>query len=107
MNLIRLPLFTRYIGVDYSGAETPTSSLKGLRIYTADRSSAPVEVPPPPSPRKYWTRRGIAQWLAERLSEGIPTIVGIDHGFSFPIRYFDTHHLEPNWPEFLEDFQKH
>jgi len=27
------PAFTRYIGIDYSGAETPTSSLKGLRVY--------------------------------------------------------------------------
>jgi len=26
-------LFERYIGIDYSGAETPTSSLKGLRIF--------------------------------------------------------------------------
>jgi hypothetical protein len=25
--------FTRYIGIDYSGAQTPTASLKGLRIY--------------------------------------------------------------------------
>ena len=27
-----LPAFDRYIGIDYSGAETPISSLKGLRI---------------------------------------------------------------------------
>ena len=99
--------FHRYIGIDYSGAETPTSSLKGLRIYVADRESPPVEVLPPPSPRKYWTRRGIAEWLAERLSEDRPTIVGIDHGFSFPLRYFERHRLPPNWQAFLEDFQHH
>ncbi len=52
--------FTRYIGIDYSGAETPHSSLKGLRVYQADRALPPEEVPPPPSPRRYWTRRGIA-----------------------------------------------
>ena len=52
--------FSRYIGIDYSGAETPTASLKGLRVYIADRESPPVEVMPSPSPRKYWTRRGIA-----------------------------------------------
>jgi hypothetical protein len=28
----RTPFFDRYIGIDYSGARTPTSSLKGLRI---------------------------------------------------------------------------
>ena len=81
--------FDRYIGIDYSGAETPISSLKGLRTYMADRIGSPTEVPPPPSPRKYWTRREIAEWLVERLSEEQPTLVGIDHGFSFPLRYFD------------------
>ena len=25
--------FSRYIGIDYSGAQTPDSSLKGLRVY--------------------------------------------------------------------------
>jgi hypothetical protein len=101
------PAFDRYIGIDYSGAETPTSSLKGLRVYAAERGSAPLEISPPPSPRRYWTRRGIAEWLVERLSEDRATIVGIDHGFSFPIRYFEQHMLQPHWPTFLEDFQRH
>jgi hypothetical protein len=99
--------FDRYIGVDYSGAETSASSLKGLRVYMADRATPPVEVAPPPSPRKYWTRRGIAEWLTQRLPEEIPTLVGIDHGFSFPLRYFETHWLPPDWPSFLDDFQRH
>lgn len=97
----------RYIGIDYSGAQTPTSSLKGLRVYMADQTSSPVEVLPPPSPRKYWTRRGIAEWLVERLSENQLTIVGIDHGFSFPLVYFETHGLPLNWQAFLDDFQYH
>lgn len=97
--------FVRYIGIDYSGAQTPTSSLKGLRVYVADRKNLPVEVQPPPSPRKYWTRRDIAEWLLEKLHEDQPTIVGIDHGFSFPLRYFEYHHLPPDWYEFLDDFQ--
>ncbi len=101
------PAFERYIGIDYSGAETPTSSLKGLRVYSADRTSAPVEVLPPPSPRKYWTRRGIAEWLVEQLTKDSPTLVGIDHSFSFPLRYFEVHHLLPDWPSFLDDFQLH
>ena len=49
--------FRRYVGIDYSGAKTPTSSLKGLRVYLAESDGSPVEVLPPPSPRKYWTRR--------------------------------------------------
>ena len=102
-----LPTFDRYIGIDYSGAETPISSLKGLRIYMADRIGSPSEVPPPPSPRKYWTRREIAEWLVQRLSEEQATLVGIDHGFSFPLRYFDKYHLPHDWPAFLDDFQRH
>ena len=83
--------FSRIIGIDYSGAQTPTASLKGLRVYLAEGDAPPVEVPPPPSPRKYWTRKGIAEWLVERLAEDAPTLVGIDHGFSFPLRYFEAH----------------
>jgi hypothetical protein len=56
-----LPAFARYIGIDYSGAETPSASLKGLRVYLAEGDGPPVEVPPLPSPRKYRTRRGIAE----------------------------------------------
>jgi hypothetical protein len=103
----RVSAFTQYIGIDYSGAQTPTASLKGLRVYLAQGAAAPVEVPPPPSPRRYWSRRGIAEWLVEKLAEDAPTLVGIDHGFSFPLRYFEAHGLKPDWPAFLDDFQRH
>ena len=102
-----MPGFDRYIGIDYSGAETPNASLKGLRVYLATGDAPASEVLPPPSPRKYWTRRGIAEWLVERLAEDVPTLVGIDHGFSFPLRYFEVHGLPPDWPRFLDDFQRH
>lgn len=102
-----MPLFGRYIGIDYSGAKTPTSSLKGLRIYMADLETLPSEVQAPKSARKYWTRKGIAEWLVEQLREDHATIVGIDHGFSFPLRYFEVYHLPPDWPSFLDDFQHH
>jgi len=62
--------FARYVGIDYSGAQTPGNSLPGLRIFEAEGDAPPSEVPPPPSPRKYWARREIA-------------------GFSFPRQYFE------------------
>jgi hypothetical protein len=102
-----MPQFARYLGIDYSGAETPTSSLKGLRLYAATPTQPPAEILPPPSPRKYWTRRGLAEWLAAALRDGPPTLVGIDHGFSFPLRYFEYHSIPPDWPAFLDDFQHH
>ena len=102
-----MPTFERYIGIDYSGAETAMSSLPGLRVYEADARMPPREVAPPPSPRRYWTRRGIAEWLREQLAGRQPAFVGIDHGFSFPLRYFERHRLPPDWPTFLDDFQCH
>ncbi len=53
----------RYAGIDDSGTETPNASLKALRVCEADRESLPVQVAPPPSPRKYWTRCG---WKPDR-----------------------------------------
>ena len=102
-----MPAFEHYVGIDYSGAETPTASLKGLRVYVATRRSPPVEVYPPASPRKYWTRRGIAEWLVELLAKDQLALVGIDHAFSFPLRYFEIYHLLPDWQTFLDDFQRH
>jgi hypothetical protein len=101
------PAFDRYIGIDYSGAETPSASLSGLRAYVAHAGSSAVEVRPSNGPRKYWSRRGLAGWLIERLSEDSCTVVGIDHAFSFPVQYFDTHGLSRDWPAFLDDFRHH
>src|SRR5207249_4033662 len=83
------------------------SSLKNLRVYAADHSSDPSEVAPPPSLRRYWTRKAIAEWLVDRLSETPLTLVGIDHGFSFPLQYFEKYGLPHDWPVFLNDFQEY
>jgi len=99
--------FSRYIGIDYSGAQTPDQSLKGLRVYIARGDETPREISPPPSPRWYWTRREVAPFLTATLREPKPTLVGIDHGFSFPRKYFDKHGIPDNWDAFLEDFCAH
>lgn len=102
------PRFDRYVGIDYSGARTPTASLKGLRIFTSSPTERPHEVEPPASPRRYWTRAGLAQWITEQVTdERIPTLVGIDHAFSFPYAYFLRHQLPLDWDTFLVDFQRH
>ena len=99
--------FNRYIGVDYSGAETADSSCKGIRVYVAEGSGEPEQIQPPPSQRRYWTRRGLAEWLREELDRDVPIIVGIDHAFSFPLAYFEKYRLSSNWQDFLEDFRHH
>jgi len=47
-----MPGFDRYIGIDYSSAETPNVSLKGLRVYVATEDAPVSEMLPPPSPCK-------------------------------------------------------
>ena len=102
-----VPQFTRYVGIDYSGAQVATAALKGLRVYSADAKSPPVEVPPPPDLKKYWTRKAVAHCLVEYLSSDLPAIVGIDHGFCFPRAYFEKFGLPPGWDLFLDDFCAH
>ena len=70
--------FLRHIGIDYSGAETPTASLKGLRAYLAEGDGSPVEVPPPPGTRKYWTRRLDAYSQVVRRWRAMPKLRGLD-----------------------------
>lgn len=100
-------MFRRYVGVDYSGAKTPSCGLPGLRVYVATARREPVEVSPPRGGSKHWSRRGVAEWLIQLLSDDERTIVGIDHGFSFPLRYFERHGLALDWPAFLDDFCAH
>jgi hypothetical protein len=62
---------------DYSGTQTPTASLKGLRVYLAEGDAPPVEARPPPSPRKYWTGKASpngrgSSALSQRTTETVP-----------------------------------
>jgi hypothetical protein len=50
------PVFRRYLGIHYAGAETPDSGLKSLRVYSATPETPPQEVLPPPGPRRYWSQ---------------------------------------------------
>lgn len=106
-----LPDFELLIGIDYSGAETPTSPLKGLQVAAARPDGALPALWP--GPRKSnngrpvnWSRREIAERLLEELRKGTRFLAGIDHGFSFPLSYFARYGLS-TWPDFLTDFVHH
>ena len=101
-------MFDRYIGIDYSGAFTPTKRFPGLAVCCAVGDADPVALPTYAKVGKNWTRTEIAHWLVKRLQEPVRTLVGIDHGFGFPIAYFN-HYSDialGNWDYFLDDFQK-
>jgi len=57
--------------------------------------------------KKYFTRRGIARWLVNQLQSDVPTVVGVDHAFSFPQAYFKRYQLPADWDAFLADFVQH
>ena len=97
-------LFLRYLGIDYSGAATARTGLTGIRVYQTTPGHSPIEIRPPSG---HWSRDALAAWLAYTLADGSPTLVGIDHGLSFPSNYFQHHGLEKNWRSFLADFHTH
>ncbi len=109
-----MSLFSRYIGLDYSGAETPDSRISGLRVYVAAKDREPEEQNTSAGlgttarhMRWNWSRKELADWLIQQLQMSEPAIVGIDHAFSFPLAYFDKYQLSKNWDTFLDDFCAH
>ena len=70
--------FKHYVGIDYSGAQTPTSRLKGLQVYEAQQDGEPVKVGTPTEGAKNWTRLEIAQYCLKVLEPGEPVVIGID-----------------------------
>ncbi len=103
-------LFDRYIGIDYSGQETPITNLRELAVYSACGDSLPERMCRRERHGDNWSRRGIAERLVKELGAGSKrTLVGIDHAFSFPWMYFqgDGQSVGPNWEDFLVDFVKY
>lgn len=102
--------FDLYIGIDYSGAQTPTARLKGLQVYAAQPGGLPQKWFSPARSNNgqlfNWTRAEIAQLLREQAQQGVRFLAGIDHGFSFPLSYFRRYGLE-SWQEFLADSVRH
>ncbi len=99
--------FDLFVGIDYSGARSPTCRLRELQVYAAKPGSQPEKVCSPVSSNSKvpwnWTRAEIAAHLIDLARQGVRYIAGVDHGFSFPVEYFERYRLK-SWPEFLDDF---
>ena len=108
--MIQAGRFDLFIGIDYSGAETPEARLKGLQVYAAPPGdSCEKWFSPAPSNNGtpcHWARAEIAGMLLDQAKQGVRFLAGIDHGFSFPLSYFERYGLK-SWPEFLADFSRH
>ena len=80
--------FNNYIGIDYSGAKTSLSRLAQLQIYIANPESNPIRIDPPEKRVKNWCRKELTFHLKEILKSKKKTIIGIDHGLSFPYSFY-------------------
>jgi hypothetical protein len=105
-------MFKRFIGIDYSGAKFASSPLPTLRVYESkvgELRKTATEVRLCTTSQKHWSRYHIAKWLLNELSDRFEatTLVAIDHGFSFPLSYFDKYQLPLDWQNFLDDFSHH
>jgi hypothetical protein len=102
--------FEFFIGIDYSGAETPESRLKNLQVCATRPDESPEKQFSPAlsnnGQRCNWSRKEVAEWLIDISKRGDRFIAGIDHGFSFPQSYFHRHGLT-SWDQFLDDFVRH
>ncbi|MDP6183613.1 MAG: hypothetical protein QF609_07335 [Gammaproteobacteria bacterium] len=98
-------MFDRYIGIDYSGAKAPVSRLKALQVFEATPAANPVRIPVQSAGARNWCRKDLAEWCTRELMGDSRIIIGIDHGFSFPLSYMRRHGLK-SWPQFLEHFYR-
>jgi len=101
--------FAMHVGIDYSGRETATSRTNSLQVYAARQPAEPVVVSSPgipPGARWNWCRKEIADWLIGLARSDVRFIAGLDHGFSFPLSYFQKYRLT-SWETFLDDFCDH
>jgi hypothetical protein len=101
--------FEAHIGIDYSGAGTPTSRTAHLQVYAVigGRGPEPVKTPAATGGLHWnWSRKEIAHWLIGWARSGRRFIAGIDHAFSFPASYFERYKLK-GWDQFLDDFCIH
>lgn len=100
--------FARHIGIDYSGRGQSSDRTPALQIYLSENGLPPKKVRPlkPNGSPINWSRQTLFEWLSATLLDLPPTLVGIDHGFSFPESYFQRYRLQ-TWDEFLNDFVQH
>ena len=97
--------FTRYIGIDYSGAKAPVSRLRELQVFVADETGVVSPVAPYDTAARNWCRKEVARFVREALQDPAPCIIGIDHGFSFPGGFFERENIV-TWDGLLNEVHK-
>ena len=101
------PTLEQYIGIDYSGAQTPSSSLSGLPFTSPNASTlhgkfrhhrVPASIGRAEESPNGWSRGSPKNY---RRSSASTTV------FHSRFQYFEKHGLLLDWSSFLDDFQQH
>jgi hypothetical protein len=98
-----MSIFSKYVGIDYSGLKAPVSRLKQLQVFDCLAGSEPARVEPYDAAARNWCRKEVGKYIRDLLLSEDEVIIGIDHSFSFPESYFLDHTL-PDWDTFLDFF---
>ena len=101
-------MFDCFIGIDYSGAQTALTRLRGLQVFAAFPGTQGAQCWQSPAfnvqgGAAFWNRREVAECLRNEARRGNRFLAGIGHGFSMPLSHFGQHQLKA-WPAFLNNF---
>ena len=103
-------LFNLYIGIDYSGSASTNDRPGNIAFYLTHLKNLPSPVyahdfPFNNTEAKHWSRTDLARTLTNILNtkSSHRIIIGIDHGFSFPIGYYHRNFIT-SYPDFLAQY---
>ncbi|WP_207484318.1 hypothetical protein [Arenibaculum pallidiluteum] len=81
-----MPVFQRYVAIDWSGARGP--GYRGVALAECRPGRDAPRLVPPDGTR--WTRTAVAEWILRRLDDG-PALIGFDMAFSLPFAKAGRH----------------
>lgn len=70
----QLRMFENYIGIDYSGADTPVNRNNRLQVFMANVDGEPVKVKTDTGSNWNWNRKEIVHWCLDQLQNNEPII---------------------------------
>lgn len=75
-------MFTRFVGIDWSGANGRWQA--GIAVAVADAGASRPKLMPGPGPDGRWSRAEVAAFIVEEAARA-PTLFGLDFAFGFPL----------------------
>ncbi len=81
--------FDRLVAIDYSGSGSPTAANPGISVWSMSPEGVFLRIVEDPNrgrARIHWSRHNLNAWLGNLVTEKRQrTLIGIDHGFAWPV----------------------